>query len=66
MEHSDKREDAKKAVRTVIATALHNCSEETKIDPAAYPIIAQAILDQLTQPHITWALKELATPLRIA
>jgi hypothetical protein len=49
----------------MIVTALHNCSGETKIDPAAYPIIVQAIIDQVTQPHVSWALKELATPLRM-
>ena len=52
---SDKREEAKKALHRVIVTALDNCSEEAKIDPASYPIIAQAIIDQVTQPH---ALKE--------
>jgi hypothetical protein len=65
-ENPDKREDAKKALHTVIFTALRNCSRETKIDPAAYPIIAQAIIDQVTQSHVSWALKELATPLRMA
>ena len=27
-------------------------------------MIAQAIIDQVTQPHVTWALKELGKPLR--
>jgi hypothetical protein len=62
---SDKREDAKKALHRVIVTALDNCSEEAKIDPASYPIIAQAIIDQVTQPHVTWVLKELGKPSRI-
>jgi len=35
---SDKREEAKKALHSVIVTALDNCSEEAKIDPASYPI----------------------------
>lgn len=61
---SDKREDAKKALRRVIVTALDNCSGEARIDPASYPIIAQAIIDQVTQPQVTWALKELGKPLR--
>jgi hypothetical protein len=39
---SHKREDAKKALRTVIVTALVNCSGEAKIEPASYPIIAEA------------------------
>ena len=60
---SDKREDAKKALHRMIVTALDNCSEEAKIDPASYPIIAQAIIDQVTQPHVTWVLKELSKPL---
>jgi hypothetical protein len=54
-----KREDAKNALHTVIVTALHNCSGEAKIDPASYPIIATAIIEQITQAHVTWALKEL-------
>jgi hypothetical protein len=61
----DKREDAKNALRGVIVTALANCSGEAKIDPASYPIIAKAIIDQITQPHVTWALKELGKPLRM-
>ena len=61
---SDKREEAKKALHRVIVTALDNCSEEAKIDPASYPIIAQAIIDQVTQPHVTWVLKELGKPPR--
>jgi len=60
---SNKREDAKKALHRVIVTALDNCSEEAKIDPASYPIIAQAIIDQVTQPHVNWVLKELSKPL---
>jgi hypothetical protein len=62
---SYKREDAKKALRTVIVTALVNCAGEAKIEPASYPIIAEAIIDQITQPHVTWALKELSKPLRM-
>jgi hypothetical protein len=50
---SEKREDAKKALHKMIVTALNNCSEEGKIDPACYPIVAQAIIDQVTQPHVT-------------
>jgi hypothetical protein len=61
---SDKREDAKEMLRRMIVTALDNCSEEAKIDPASYPIIAQAIIDQVTQPHVTWVLKELGKPPR--
>jgi hypothetical protein len=34
---SDKREEAKKALHRVIVTALDNCSEEAKIDPASLP-----------------------------
>jgi hypothetical protein len=48
----------------MIVTALNNCSQEAKIDPACYPIVAQAIIDQVTQPHVTWVLKALSTPLR--
>jgi hypothetical protein len=62
---ASKREEAKKALHTVIVTALHNCSGEVKIDPASYPIIATAIIDQITQPHVTWALKELGKSLRM-
>jgi hypothetical protein len=40
---SHKREDAKKALRTVIVTALVNCSGEAKIEPASYPIIAKPL-----------------------
>jgi hypothetical protein len=58
------REDAKKMLHRLIVTALDNCSEEAKIDLASYPIIAQDIIDQVTQPHVTWALKELGKPLR--
>ncbi len=54
---ASKREDAKKALHRVIVTALGNCSREAKLDPASYPIIAEAIVDQITQPHVTWALK---------
>ena len=61
---SDKREDAKEMLRRMIVTALDNCSEEAKIDPASYPTIAQAIIDQVTQPHVTWVLKELGKPPR--
>jgi len=61
---SDKREDAKEMLHRMIVTALDNCSEEAKIDPASYPIIAQAIIDQVTQPHVTWVLKELGKPPR--
>ena len=61
---STKREDAKNALYNVVVTALRNCSEEAKLDPASYPIIAQTIMDQLTQPHVGWALKELSRPLR--
>jgi hypothetical protein len=61
----DKREEAKKALHRMIVTALGNCSGEAKIDPAAYPIIAEAIIDQVIQPHVTWVLKELAKPLRM-
>ena len=32
---SDKREDAKEMLRRMIVTALDNCSEEAKIDPAS-------------------------------
>ena len=60
-----KREDAKKALHTVIITALRNCSGEARIDPASYPIIAKAIMDQITQPHVTWAWKELGKSLRM-
>jgi hypothetical protein len=63
-DHSEKREEAKKALHRMIVTALNNCSEEAKIDPASYPIVAQAIVDQVTQPHVTWVLKELSNPLR--
>jgi hypothetical protein len=42
----------------MIVTALTNCSEEAKIDPASYPIIAQTIVDQVTQPHVARVLKE--------
>ena len=62
---SGRREDAKQALHRVILTALSNCSAEAKLDPASYPIIAQALMDQITQPHVTWVLKELSTPLRI-
>jgi hypothetical protein len=62
---ASKREDAKKALLRAIVTALGNCSGETKLDPASYPIIAEAIIDQITQPHVTWALKELGKPLRM-
>ena len=65
-ENPDKRQDAIKTLHRMIITALENCASEAKIDPAAYPIIVQAIIDQVTQPHVTWALKELATPLRMA
>ena len=61
----DKREDAKEALHRVIVTALRNCSGEAKIDPASYPIIAKAIMDQITQPHVTWAWKELGKSLRM-
>jgi len=61
---SDRREDAKKALHRVIVTALDNCSGEARFDPAFYPIIAQAIIDQLPQPQVTWALKDLGKPLR--
>jgi hypothetical protein len=40
-------------------------SGEEKIDRAAYPIIAEAIIDQVTQPHVNWVLKELGKPLRM-
>jgi hypothetical protein len=60
-----KREDAKKTLRRVIVTALNNCSGEANIDPASYPIIVEAIIDQVTQPHVTWVLKELGKPLRM-
>jgi hypothetical protein len=63
-DHFEKREDAKKALHKMIVTALNICSEEAKIDPASYPIVAQAIIDQVTQPHVTWVLKELSNPLR--
>ena len=32
---SDKREDAKEMLHRMIVTALDNCSEEAKIDPAS-------------------------------
>jgi hypothetical protein len=60
----DKREDAKKMLHRMIVTALENCSEDAKIDPASYPIIAEAIINQVTQPHVTWVLKELGKPPR--
>jgi hypothetical protein len=58
-----KREDAKLTLRKMIVTALTNCSRKAKIDPASYPIIADAIVDQVTQSHVHWVLKELAKPL---
>jgi hypothetical protein len=61
-DQSEKREEAKKALHRVIVTALNNCSEEAKVDPASYPIIARAMIDQVTQPHLTWVLKELSNP----
>jgi hypothetical protein len=61
-DNSEKREDAKKELHRMIVTALCNCSEEAKIDPASYPIIAQSIIDQVTQPHVGWVLKELSKP----
>jgi hypothetical protein len=64
-ENPEKREEAKKALHRVIVTALDNCSGEANIDPASCPIIAQAIIDQVTQPHVTWVLKELAKPFRM-
>jgi len=60
----DKREDAKKMLHRMIVTALENCSEDAKIDPASYPIIAEAIINQVTQPHVTCVLKELGKPPR--
>jgi hypothetical protein len=63
-DNSEKREDAKKALLRMIVTALRNCSEEAKIHPASYPIIAQSIIDQVTQPHVGWVLKELSNPRR--
>jgi len=62
---ASKREDAKKALHTAIITALNNCSGEAKIDPASYPIIATAIIDQITQPRVSWALRELGKSLRM-
>jgi hypothetical protein len=59
----NKREEGKKALQR--ATALNNCSGDAKIDPASYTIIAEAIIDQITQPHVTWALKELGKSLRM-
>jgi 23S rRNA G2069 N7-methylase RlmK/C1962 C5-methylase RlmI len=59
----NEREDAKEMLHRMIVTALDNCSEEAKID-ASYPIIAQAIIDQVTRPHVTWVLKELGKPPR--
>jgi hypothetical protein len=57
------REDAKKALRAVIITALNNCGDE-KSDPSSRLVIADAILDQLTQPQLGWALEELSKSLR--
>jgi hypothetical protein len=64
-ENPEKREEAKEALHKMIVTALDNCCGEAKIDPASYPIIAQAIIDQVTQPHVTWVLRELAKPFRM-
>jgi hypothetical protein len=55
------REEAKKALRTMIMTALNNCSEEVKANPMkARQIMTDAILDQITQPQVAWALKEIS------
>jgi hypothetical protein len=62
--NSDKRDDAKKTPHRMIVTALRNCSEEAQINPASYAIIVQAIIVQVTQPHVTWVLKELSIPPR--
>jgi hypothetical protein len=57
------REDAKTALRAVIITALNNCGDETS-DPSSRLVIADAILDQLTQPQLHWALEKLSKSLR--
>lgn len=45
----------------MIMTALNNSSEEVKANPTkAWHIMADAILDQITQPHVGWALKEIS------
>jgi len=58
-----KREDAKTTLRTMIITALNNCGDGAS-DPSSRLVIADAILDQLTQPQGAWALKELSKPHR--
>jgi len=57
------REDAKKFLRAVIITTLNNCGDESS-DPASRSLIADAILDQLTQPQAGWALEALSKPVR--
>ena len=57
------REDAKKALHTVIVTALNNCGDQAS-NPSSRQVIADAILDQLTQPQLGWALEELSKPVR--
>jgi hypothetical protein len=59
----NEREDAKKHIRTMILTAFANSEEEATANPTvARLIIADAIIDQLTQPQSGWALKELSKP----
>ncbi len=59
------REEAKKALHTMIMTALNNSSEEVKANPTkAWQIIADAILDQISQPQAAWALKEISKDIK--
>jgi len=57
------REEAKKHIRTMILTAFANSQQEVAANPTeSWSIIADSILDQITQPQSGWALKELSRP----
>jgi hypothetical protein len=60
---NDEREEAKRHLKTMIITALSNSYAEATTKPAnSWQIMADAILDQITQPQSGWALKELSKP----
>jgi hypothetical protein len=58
---NDEREEAKRHLRTMIITALSNSYAETTANSTnSWQIMADAILDQITQPQSAWALKEVS------
>lgn len=59
------RDEARSTLKALIITALANSAQDVKENPVrAWDIMSNSILDQLSQPQASWALKELAKPTR--